>query len=56
MLAKTKLGIVELLILQAFIDSNISHESFLLVYNVVKKYDDMKNEIKKFNDKEICFM
>ena len=35
----------EVLISKAVIDSNISHDEFVLRNNVLKKYDDMKKEI-----------
>ena len=43
-LAKTKLNTVEVLISKALIDSNISHDEFISVNNVLKEYDDMKEE------------
>ena len=33
---------MEVLISNALIDSNISHEKFVLINNVLKEYDDMK--------------
>ena len=45
MLAKSKLSSLEVLISKALIDSNISHDEFVLI-NVIKEYDDMKEEIK----------
>ena len=41
-LAKTKLNNVEVLISKALIDSNIIHDEFVLVNNVLKEYGDMK--------------
>ena len=46
LLAKSKLNGIEVLISQALIDSNISHDKFFLINNVVKKYGNMKEEIK----------
>ena len=46
MLAKTKLNSIEILIYKALIDSNISHDEFALINNVLKKYDDMKESMK----------
>ena len=43
MLAKTKL------IFKAWIDSNISHDEFILINNKPKEYDDMKEEIQDFS-------
>ena len=51
LLAKTNLNTIEVLISKALIDSNISHDEFLTVNNVLKDYDDMKEEIKNSNDK-----
>ena len=45
MLAKSKLSSLEVLISKALIDSNISHDEFVLI-NVIKECDDMKEEIK----------
>ena len=44
MLAKIKLNTVEVLISKALIDSNISHDKFVL-----KEYDNIKEEIEKSN-------
>ena len=46
MLAKSKTNRIEVLISKALIDSNISHDEFLLINNVLKEYDKMKEEIK----------
>ena len=46
MLAKTKLNSVEFLISKALINSNISHNEFVLINNVGKEYDDINDEIK----------
>ena len=46
-LAKSKLNSVEVLISKALIDSNISHNEFVLINNVPKEFVDMKEEIKK---------
>ena len=45
LLAKNKLNTVEVLISKAFIDSNISDNEFIVINNVLKEYDDMKEEI-----------
>ena len=45
MLAKSKLNSIEVLISKGLIDSNINHDEFFLI-NVLKEYDDMKEEIK----------
>ena len=48
-LAKCKLNSLEVLISQALFDSNISHDDFVLTHNVLKEYDNMKEEIKTLN-------
>ena len=45
MLAKSKLNSIEVLISKGLIDSNIIQDEFFLI-NVLKEYDDMKEEIK----------
>ena len=51
MLAKSKLNSIEVLISKALIDSNISHDGFLLRNNGLKEFYDMKEETKKSNKK-----
>ena len=46
MLAKSKLNSMEVLISKALTDSNISLEKFVLINNVLKKCDEIKEEIK----------
>ena len=48
--AKSKLNSVEVLISKALIDSNISRDECILINNVLKEFDDMKEEIKSSND------
>ena len=48
MLAKTKVNSIEVLIYKVLIDSNISQDEFILMNNVRKKYDDMKEEVKNW--------
>ena len=45
MLAKSKLSSIEVLISKALIDSNISHDEFVLTNNVLKEHK-MKEEMK----------
>ena len=45
-LAKSKLNSIEVLLSKALIDSNISHEEFVLINNVLKEYGNMKKETK----------
>ena len=51
MLAKSKLSSIEVLTYKALIDSNISHDEFALINNVLKEFYDMKEEIKNSNNK-----
>ena len=46
LLSKTKLNIIEISLSKALIDSNISHDEFVLLNNVLNRYDEMKKEIK----------
>ena len=46
LLAKSKLNSIEVLICKALIDSVISHDEFVLINNVLKEYNKMKQEIK----------
>ena len=45
LLAKTKLNSMEILISKALIDSNISRDEFILTNNLLKEYDDKKEEM-----------
>ena len=51
LLAKSKLNSMEVLISKGLIDSNISHDEFILINNVLKEFYDMKEKIKNSNDK-----
>ena len=51
LLAKSKLNSIEVLISKALTDSNISHNEFVLINNVLKEFYDMKEETKNCNDK-----
>ena len=51
LLAKSKLNSMEVLISKSLIDSNISHDEFVLINNVLKEFYDMKEEIKNSNNK-----
>ena len=46
LIAKSKLNRRELLISKALFNTNISHDGFVLINNVLKESDDMKKEIK----------
>ena len=47
LLAKFKLNSIEVLISKALINLNISHDEFAFIDNVLKQYDDTKEEIYK---------
>ena len=46
MLGKDKVNIIEVLISKALIDSLINHDEFISVNNVLREYNEMKEEIK----------
>ena len=46
MLARDRLNIIEVLISKALTDSYLRHGEFVIVHNVSKESDDMKDEIK----------
>ena len=46
MLTKSKLNSIEVLISKALVDSNISHDEFVLINNALKEFHDIKEEIK----------
>ena len=50
LLEKSKLNSKEVLISKVLSDSNISHDEFFLMNNVLKEYDKMREEIKKIKD------
>ena len=49
LIAKTKLNSIKVLISKALIDSNISHDEFVLINNVLKEYEKMKGETENLN-------
>ena len=49
LIAKTKLNSIKVLISKALIDSNISHDEFVLINNVLKEYEKMKDETENLN-------
>ena len=51
LLAKSKLNSIEVLICKALINSNISHDEFVLINNLLKEFCGIKEEIKNSNDK-----
>ena len=44
LLAESKLNSIEVLISKALIDSNISHDKFVLINNMSKEFDHIKKE------------
>ena len=46
LLAKTKLNTVKVLISKALIDSYINQDEFILVNNMLREYNEVKEEIK----------
>ena len=46
LLGKHKLNTIEVLISKAVIDSYISHDEFVLVNNVLREYNELKEEVK----------
>ena len=46
LLAKSKLNRVKVVFSKSLIDSNISHDELVLINNVLKEYDEVKEEIK----------
>ena len=44
-------SINKVLISKPLMDSNISHDEFVLINNVMKEFYDMREEIKNSNDK-----
>ena len=51
LLAKSKLNSIGVVISKALIDSNISHEEFVLINNILKEFYDMNEETENSNDK-----
>ena len=46
MLAKSKLNSIEILIFKALIHSVDSHDECVLIHNILKQYNEMKEELK----------
>ena len=51
LLAKSNLTSVKVLISKVLIDSNINHDEFVLINNILKEFYDMTEEIKNSNNK-----
>ena len=56
MSVKSKLNPIEVLISKALIDSNVSHDEFVLMNNLLKKIYDIKKEMKNSNNKKVQTM
>ena len=52
MLAKSKFSSIEILISQALIDMNISHEEFVTTFKEKYRYEKMKENIRDKNEHE----
>ena len=48
LLGKTKLGSIEVLISKVLINSYISHDEFFSLNNLLREYNEMKEEIKNY--------
>ena len=55
MLAKTKINSKEFLLSKALANSYISQYEFVLLNNVIKEYDDMKEEIEDLKTASVSF-
>ena len=51
LLVKSRLNSIEVLISKTLIDSNFSHDEFVLIYNLLKEFYNMKEGTKNSNDK-----
>ena len=51
LIEKSKLNNIEVLISKALIDSNISHDEFVLINKVMKEFYDTKEETKNSNNR-----
>ena len=51
LLAKSKFNSIEVFVSKVLIDSNVSHDKFVLINNAVKEFYEMKVEIKNSNNK-----
>ena len=51
MLAKSKLNSIEILVSQALIDMEISHEEFITILKEKGKYEKMKETVRNLSEK-----
>ena len=56
MLAKSKLNSIDILISQALIDMDISHEEFITILKEKDRYDMMKDNLRKKNGESFEIM
>ena len=52
MLAKSKLNSIEILVSQALIDMEISHEEFIAIFKEKGKYEKMKENVRNVSEKK----
>ena len=52
MVVKIKLNSIEILISQALIDMEISHEEFIAIFKEKDKYEKMKENLRSENEKQ----
>ena len=52
MLAKSKLNSIEIIVSQALIDMEISHEEFIAIFKEKGKYEKMKENVRNVSEKE----
>ena len=53
MVAKSKLNSIETLVSQALIDMEISHEEFITIVKEKDKYEKMKDNLRRGNEKYV---
>ena len=56
MLGKDKLNAIEVIISKSLIDSYISHDEFVSVNNVLREYNEVKEEIKNLETSVIYYI
>ena len=52
MLAKSKLNSIEIIVSQALIDMEISHEEFIVIFKEKGKYEKMKENVRNVSEKK----
>ena len=51
-MAKSKLNSIEIIVSQALIDMEISHEEFIAIFKEKGKYEKMKENVRNVSEKE----